>query len=280
MTATKLTRKCVEKIWGRRDLPDMFAGLGAGDEPLGEIWFEHPERRDAELLVKYLFTSEKLSIQVHPGDEAAVAAGFSRGKDEAWYLLSAEPDASIGIGLKREMMSAELASAASDGSIADLLDWRPGAAGDVYYSPAGTIHALGSGLSLIEIQQNSDVTYRLYDYGRPRELHVEAAVAVARPEPYRWRCTPHLLADGRTILAEGRAFVLEHWRGSRSGTLHPEEGRPVWLVPTAGGGEIAGAALEPGDVWLVDDECRFAVDEACELLVAYPDSGVIASLVR
>lgn len=269
----QLIAKQVEKIWGRRDLPEMFGGYYAGDEPLGEIWYEHPDSCDGELLVKYLFTSEKLSIQVHPNDEAAARAGHKRGKDEAWIVLRADPGAVIGIGLRERVSREALTRAALDGAIEDLLDWRPAAPGDIYYSPAGTIHALGPGLVLIEIQQNADLTYRLYDYGRPRELHLDQGVAVSNPEPYVSPVQAHQRADGREILAEGQAFVLERWHGAVSGMLLPEPQRPLWLVPVSGRGRIAGAALEPGTVWLVEGAEPIALDKNSELLIAYPGAA-------
>ncbi len=275
----QLIAKQVEKIWGRRDLPQMFGGHYGGDEPLGEIWYEHPDGRDGELLVKYLFTSEKLSIQVHPDDEAAARAGHRRGKDEAWIVLRAEPGAVIGIGLRERVGKEALTRAALNGAIEDLLDWRPAAAGDVYYSPAGTIHALGPGLALIEIQQNTDLTYRLYDYGRPRELHLDKGVAVSNPEPYVSPVQTYLRADGREILADGQAFVLERWHGAVSATLVPEPQRSLWLVPVSGSGRIAGAPLEPGSVWLVEGAEPIALDEAAELLIAYPGAAVRETLL-
>ncbi len=274
MAAVQLIAKQVEKIWGRRDLPEMFGGYYRGGEPLGEIWYEHPDGRDGELLVKYLFTSEKLSIQVHPNDEEAARAGHKRGKDEAWIVLRAEPGAVIGIGLRERVGREALTRAALDGAIEDLLDWRPAVEGDIYYSPAGTIHALGPGLALIEIQQNADLTYRLYDYGRPRELHLDAGVAVSNAEPYVSPVQAYLRADGREILAEGQAFVLERWHGAVSGMLLPEPQRPLWLVPVSGRGRIAGAPLEPGSAWLVEGAEPIVLDEASELLVAYPGAAV------
>jgi mannose-6-phosphate isomerase len=279
MTAVQLIAKQVEKVWGRRDLPEMFGGSYGGDEPLGEIWYQHPDGRDGELLVKYLFTSERLSIQVHPNDEEAARAGHKRGKDEAWIVLRAEPGAVIGIGLRERVGREALTRAALDGAIENLLDWRPAAAGDIYYSPAGTIHALGPGLTLIEIQQNADLTYRLYDYGRPRELHLDEGVAVSNPEPYVSPVQPHLRADGREILAEGQLFVLERWRGAMSGHLQPEPQRPLWLVPVSGSGRVGSAPLEPGDVWLVEGAEPIALDESSELLVAYPGAAVLETLL-
>jgi mannose-6-phosphate isomerase len=246
MASRRLNARPVERVWGRRTLPANFP-RPAGDEPVGEIWFEAPA--GAELLVKYLFTSERLSIQVHPDDEAARRLGLPRGKDEAWYVLDAEPGAVIGLGLTHEVSRDALRDAALDGSIEALLDWRPVKAGDCFYSPAGTIHAIGGGLALIEIQQNLDLTYRLYDYGRPRELHLEEALAVARPGPW----TPPV---GPT------AFALAHRRGGgvvRHGSV---------VVPIASGGAIDGAPLEAGSVWSVEGEAMLSGDVAA--LVACP----------
>jgi mannose-6-phosphate isomerase len=279
VTAVQLLAKQVEKIWGRRDLPEMFGGSYGGAEPLGEVWYEHPNGRDCELLVKYLFTSAKLSIQVHPNEEEARRAGHTRGKDEAWIVLQAEPGAVIGIGLRERVGSEALTRAALDGSIEDLVDWRPAAAGDIYYSPAGTIHALGPGLALIEIQQNSDVTYRLYDYGRPRELHLKEGVAVSNPEAYVSPVQAYLRADGREILAEGQAFVLERWHGAVAATLLPDPQRPLWLVPVSGTGRIGGAPLEPGSVWLVGSAEPVTLDEGSELLIAYSGAAVREALL-
>ena len=278
MSAVKLIEKRVEKIWGRRDLPAMFGGEWRGEEPLGEIWFEHPRGRDVELLVKYLFTSEKLSIQVHPDDQAAVAAGHKRGKEEAWVVLAAEPDAVIGVGLREPVSRERLRAAALDGSIEALVDWRPAAAGDGYYSPAGTVHALGPGLTLVEIQQNVDLTYRLYDYGRPRELHLDQGIEAANPIPYAAPTVLRSLGAGREILAEGRAFVLERWTNAE-GTLHATTERPVWLVPVAGGGSIAGELLAPGAVWLAEGEIRLSLDRGSELLAAYPGGELMERLL-
>ena len=121
MTATRLRAVPVERVWGRHDIPAGFPRLGQG-LPVGEIWFEPPA--DAPLLVKYLFTAERLSIQVHPDDAAARAGGFPRGKDEAWYIVDAEPGARIGLGLTHTVSREALCAAALDGSIETLLDWR------------------------------------------------------------------------------------------------------------------------------------------------------------
>jgi len=278
MTVTRLIEKRVEKVWGRRDLPEMFGGHYGGNEPLGEIWFEDPAG-DAELLVKYLFTSEKLSIQVHPGDHAAKRSGHARGKDEAWIILRAEPGATIGIGLRQPVSREQLRNAALDGSIEQLVDWRPAAAGDILYSPARTIHALGPGLTLIEVQQNVDVTYRLYDYGRPRELHLDQGIEVSQRGPYESPIKAYLRPDGRKILSQGLAFILERWSGPRTESLHGAVDRPVWLVPASGTGSISGKSMVPGSVWLADGNASLSLAEGSELFVAYPGKNVLDDLI-
>lgn len=280
MAATQLVARRVEKMWGRRDLPPAFGEVGEGEEPVGEIWFEHPDGEQPALLIKYLFTSEKLSIQVHPDDKAAWARGHSGGKDEAWLVLAADEDATIGIGLVEELDREALRAAAIDGRIEQLLDWRPAQAGDSYYSPAGTVHALGPGLTVVEVQQNVDLTYRLYDYGRPRELHLEEAVAVADAGPYVAPFESYEMSAGREILADGPAFVVERWRGAASGSLLAEPDRPVWIVPLDGpGGRIGGEALEPGTAWLADGPVELRVRSGSDTLIAYPGSGVRKDLL-
>ena len=189
------------------------------------------------MLVKHLFTSERLSVQVHPGDAQARALGHGHGKDEAWYVLVGRARrGDRDRARQRRCRAGALAEAARDGSIEQLIDWRPVAAGDFFYSPGGTIHAIGGGLSLIEIQQNLDLTYRFYDYGRPRELHVDEAVAVATPGPWSPSFAPVTLAPGRQVLAAGGRFVLERW--TAGGSLRGE----AVVVPIAAGGSIDGEA--------------------------------------
>lgn len=275
MPAVRLITKRIEKPWGRTCLWPGFDDVAAGGAPVGEVWFEQPDGSPPELLVKYLFTSEKLSIQVHPGDAAAQARGYPRGKDEAWVVLAAEPHAMIAIGTRTAMGRDELRAVAVDGSIEDKLCWKAVKAGDVYYLPAGTIHAIGDGLTLVEVQQNIDLTYRLYDYGRPRELHLEDGVAVANPVPYVAPHIPHAIAQGRMLLAAGPAFVLERWTGERRTVIRPDPGHPVWLIPLAGSGTIDASDFAPGGVWLVEDEAVLDVDDHAHLLVAYPGRDVI-----
>jgi mannose-6-phosphate isomerase len=231
-------------------------------------------------MVKYLFTSEKLSVQVHPDEAQAHASGFAGGKDEAWLLVEADPGATIGLGLKTGTDRSRLAAAARDGTIEGLLNWRRVGAGDFLYSPAGTVHALGPGLKLIEIQQNNDITYRLYDYDRSRELHVEQALAVARTEPYRLPFRPQILERGRQLLAARGRFVVERWRGRHSGALTTAVDAPLWIVPLAGSAEIDGEPAEAGSVWMVTDRSDIETSADCSLLLAYSGADVRSVLLH
>ena len=274
MNAVRLTTRRVEKPWGRRDLLPAFGDVPPGGAPVGEIWFEDPRGGGTPaLLIKFLFTSQKLSVQVHPDDAMARAAGHASGKEEAWLVLEAEPDASIGIGLRAPVDRARLRAAARDGSIDAMLDWRPARAGDYYYSPAGTIHSLGPGLKLVEVQQYADLTYRLYDFGRSRALHLDEAVAAADPAPYLPPFEPRRTSDGRLILAQGRKFVLERWNGPRQAMLRATADRPCWLIPVAGTIGLDEQPLAPGTVWLAEGEGAVALADDADLLVAY--SGAI-----
>jgi len=270
MSVTRLAARRVEKPWGRRDLLPPFGSVAEDAGPIGEIWFEDPRGGDGELLVKYLFTSEKLSIQVHPDDESARRRGHRFGKEEAWVILDAEADASIGIGLRAPIGAHELRQAAIDGAIEEMIEWHPVRRGDVYYSPAGTIHSIGAGLKLIEVQQNADVTYRLYDFGRPRELHLDEAVAAAAPQPFRPPFEPYEAERGRRILAEGLKFVLERWTGRHSARLGGSPDLPFWVIAVSSGGAIAGEPIEAGAVWLVEGQADLELAPDSDVLLAYP----------
>jgi len=211
----RLAAREVETPWGRDD--------GSGRK-VGEIWFEAADKRDLPLLVKYLFPEEKLSVQVHPDDEQARARGLANGKSECWYVVAAEPGARIGLGFERALEPEELRAAAVDGSIERLMTWHSAHAGDFFSVPAGTVHAIGGGLTLIEVQQPSDTTYRLYDYGRPRELHLDDAVAVAAAEPY----PAALRRSGSGVLLEGPHFSVARLE---AGDPDPLAGRARFLLP-------------------------------------------------
>jgi mannose-6-phosphate isomerase len=257
------------------------ASPGRGEpDPLGEIWFERPQgnRQDA-LLVKYLFTSEPLSIQVHPADSAAHATRQSCGKDEAWLILEAAPGAKIGLGFQDSYSKDRIARAAADGSLAQLMDWRPVAAGDVYYSPAGTVHSLGAGLALIEIQQNIDLTYRFFDYGRNRELHLEAALAAANLASRPTRSHPEPISESRTVLARGAKFTVEKLGAGSVGTLGASRDQPLWLVPLGAGVESGTVRLEVPGVWIAEAPVPLSIAAEGALLVAYSGNKIRRILV-
>ena len=205
---TGLETRMVEKVWGRDELPGRFEAPTG--KRIGEIWFEPPPELDS-LLVKYLFTSEKLSVQVHPSDVDAQPGEM--GKDECWIVLDAQPGARLAIGFDKAVTPDQMAKAALDGTIESLLTWHEPKVGDIFYLPAGTVHAIGPGLSLIEVQQNSDTTFRLYDYGRPRELHLERAIAVARgaPQPSEHKSS---VEERGTILVDGPYFRIDKIKGA------------------------------------------------------------------
>ena len=268
MPAIELRRRPVERIWGRDALPPPFGTLGGRGEAIGEIWFEAPAR-EPELLVKYLFTSQPLSVQVHPDAAEARRRGLRSGKDEAWLILDAEPGAAIGLGLKEALPRDALRAAALSGEVERLLDWRPVAPGDIIYAPAGTIHAIGAGLSLIEIQQNCDVTYRLWDYGRNRELQVEDAVRAAHARPCRSHAAPGFVGEGREIAVEGEHLVVERWTGERTVGITAADGRSVFLVAATDSGHVDNRPLSAGTAWLVEGRCRIRLSGGAQLLVAY-----------
>ena len=160
MAIERASVQVVRKPWGRTDLRP-WSGIEAFHDAVGELWFQRVDKNapDPALLLKLLFTNEPLSIQVHPDDAFARSMGLPNGKTEAWYILSAAPDAQAAVGLKRRVTPQELHASIRDGSIADLVQWRPGLKGDTIFVPAGTIHAIGAGIVLAEIQQHSDATF-------------------------------------------------------------------------------------------------------------------------
>lgn len=258
MLTPKLTPHYIEKPWGRTDLPSMFpAAVG---RRIGEVWFESADDRDLPLLVKYIFASERLSIQVHPNDAEARARGLTRGKEEIWYILDCEPSATLGIGLTRSMTAQQFRAAAEDGSIEQWIDWKPVKPGDCYFIPAGTVHAIGAGITLAEIQQNADVTYRLYDYGRPRDLHLDDGVAVSRLTPYERAPIEAPLGQARCLVSDTEApFSLELVQWTDDQSLVVPNGKSLWFTPLSGAGEINGTEWEKGDCLLLEGNCTFSV---------------------
>ena len=249
MTLTKLNTKIVDKPWGRFGIDPRF---GADPkEQIGEIWFEAADGRPLEVMVKYLFTTERLSIQVHPDDATAHARGKRSGKTECWIVLEASDDAELGIGTKRVVAADELIAAARDGSIVDLIDWRKPKVGDFIYNPAGTIHALGAGLTVLEVQQAVDLTYRLYDYGRPRELHLDEARDVVHAEPHHDPLDGPIDRNRTRILADQGPFGLAWCHRSAPPIGARAE---LQLLPIDAPMTVDGTALNPGECGLYDGD--------------------------
>ena len=227
-----LKPKFAARIWGKLDLKPWYQDTGIA-EKVGEAWLTGPECvvatgplagrtldqvakqfpgqfGDGEfpLLVKMLFPSDKLSVQVHPNDEEARKIGLPRGKTECWYVLEAEPNATVACGLKHGVTLEDVRSAILDGSLEDKLEMVPVAVGDMVFVDAGTVHAIGPGVTLLEVQQTCDVTYRLFDYGRPRDLHLDEGLAVVKVKTAAGKIEPQ---DETTYkrLIETKYFIVD-----------------------------------------------------------------------
>ena len=238
---TRLPSTTYEKLWGT---PLTEPWLKNPDHrKIGEVWFQASDQ--APLLVKLLFTSDRLSVQVHPDDAYAALHENSRGKTEMWHVLRADPGAQVALGLKETISRERLREVSLSGEIEHLLTWMPAREGDTFYVPAGTIHAIGGGLVLCEIQQISDVTYRLYDYGRPRELHLDRGADIADPGPYT---APPPSQHG--LLAQGPYFRTERLDVDGSATSSARPVNSIYVM-VKGEGTIAGQPFVAGEAWEV-----------------------------
>lgn len=264
-----LPTRMVEKPWGRDSLPAPFAGTDG--RRIGEIWFEPPAVLP-DLLVKYIFTSEKLSVQVHPSDAQTRADGLgNRGKEECWLVVDAEPGARLGIGFDVPITGEAMRHAAQDGSIEDLLTWHDAAPGDFFYIPANTVHAIGAGISLIEVQQNSDITYRLFDYGRPRELHLDAGIGVADGRPYPAAHRAHAPIGSAAALVDGPLFRLDQVVGGIDDAVRGRyAGDPVLVIPRSGTVSVDGEPVGAGQCGLAASIDGVDVAAGVTCLVAQP----------
>jgi mannose-6-phosphate isomerase len=199
------------------------------------------------ILAKILSTQDKLSVQVHPDGECGV------GKTEMWHILNAAPGAQIALGFKQPIGAEALRAAALSGEIEHLLRWIPVSAGQTYFVPAGTIHAIGAGITICEVQQNSDITFRLYDYGRPRELHLDRALEVADLDSWRHpgASLAHDLPDGWKRLAECRHFVTDSREVEGHLDYVASLSRFELLIVLEGSGQLNGEPFDKFDGWLL-----------------------------
>jgi mannose-6-phosphate isomerase len=207
------------------------------------------------LLTKFLFPHEKLSVQVHPDDEAARRAGQPCGKTECWYVAHAKPGAQIALGLKSGATRAQFEQAIQQQRAEELLNWINVFPGEMIYVAGGTVHTLGPGSIIVETQQQSDTTYRLYDYGRPRELHLKeglAAVKESVPSGKVIRRAP-MVVDGtknrRSPLVASPFFVVDMFelKGPQEFRTRDEAGKSSVqiLVAVEGCGIVEALGTEP-----------------------------------
>ena len=233
-----------EKVWGKTHLEPWFRD---SKSPIGDVWYL--TGRELPLLVKLVFTSERLSVQVHPDD----GEGGPRGKTEMSYILDAQPGAAIALGFRDPITRKRLLESARTGEIEQLVNWFPVKAGETYFTAAHTVHAVGAGIVLCEIQRNSDVTYRLYDYGRPREIHVEKAAAIADLGVHPGAANPTPISTDCDELVRCRYFVTELVRLAPGAPHTPTpEVCQMWIC-LEGRGAIAGEPFQPGEVWLLPE---------------------------
>ncbi len=236
-----LTPSFREKVWGTTHLAPWYPD---SRERIGEVWFMSDE--SLPLLVKLIFTSDRLSVQVHPDDAYAAAHGQARGKTEMWHILRREAGAQIALGFRERLSRERIRRAAETGEIERLLQWIDVAPGNTFLTPAGPVHAIGAGIVLCEIQQNSDITYRLYDYGRPREVHLEQALEVLRLEPH-----PGNEPRRGSILASCEYFTTEELVLNGAVDYQPDPNRFQLLIVVEGCGRLAGQFFQAGEVWHV-----------------------------
>jgi mannose-6-phosphate isomerase len=272
MTVEQARVRLLPKPWGRTDLRP-WNGYHDPGAAMGELWFERTDTRAPcpGLLLKLIFTSAPLSIQVHPDDVFARSIGLAHGKCEAWHVLSADAGAEIALGLKHRLTPTQLRASIGDGSIAEQIQWRAARTGDTTLVAPGTIHAIGAGLVILEIQQRSDATFRLFDYGRGRELHIDAAVAAATADRAERQPSPRKLTAARTLLAASPHFVLERLALPPESVWNLNATGETWLFILSGRAWAGAIDMQTGSaVFLEADRTRVAVgSDGLEGLVAY-----------
>ena len=262
-----------ERPWGLRDLRPVYTKIVK--EPIGESWLTWHDNRIANgpfagrtlgdiateykralvgsaavcedrfpLLVKFLFPSEKLSVQVHPDDAAARQAGEPCGKTECWYVLDAQPGAQVALGLKTGTTIANFEASIRENRAEELLNWINVYAGDMLFVAAGTVHTIGGGMVLVETQQTSDITYRLYDYGRPRELHFEDGIAAIKLETRAGKVI-HQSDDDPNVLVRSPFFQVEKLKLAAPVYTPVTPDSPHIIVAIGGSGIVESPGMEP-----------------------------------
>lgn len=283
MEILRLIPACKSYIWGGEKLPERY-GKNVDFRPVAESW-ELSFHKDGKtrltdgrtleealspallgtacaafpffpVLIKLIDAKQNLSVQVHPDDTYALANENSFGKTEAWYIVEADEGAGIYLGFNRDVTREELERAIREETLTDLLNFYPVKAGECYFIPAGTIHAIGAGCLICEIQQNSNLTYRVYDYGRrdkdgnPRELHVEKALRVANLKKYE-KLAPYAAQNGEEVLASCQYFHSTRLVVNGEGSTRTDAGSFKCLVCVRGAGHIGTHAVKAGDSLLI-----------------------------
>ena len=302
----RFQRVFLEKVWGGRALEKLGMELPP-DQPIGETWEivdregensvvasgthvgrtlgelvqKHPEpllglakpNRQGRfpLLVKFIDAAQDLSVQVHPDDASAARVGNgAEGKTEAWYILDADPKATLYLGPEEGVAPEVLASALGTAEMIPLLKNYRARPGEAIGVAGGTVHAIGAGVTLLEVQQNSDTTFRIYDWdrlgldGQPRETHLEEARQVAElgksapsPVPPRWRKEGPGVERADLVLSP--YFRMERWQQEREHRLRPDDQFRIVAVVDGGGFMVSKSgredSLRPGDVVLLPADC-------------------------
>jgi mannose-6-phosphate isomerase len=262
-----------ERPWGSLDLRPIYTKVVK--DPIGESWLTWEDNRVANgpfagrtlgdlckqfgrglvgraacsedrfpLLVKFLFPGDKLSVQVHPDDAQARAQGKPCGKTECWYVLRAQPGAQVALGLKSGVTLAEFQQSIHETRAEELLNWVDVHAGDMLYVAAGTVHTIGGGMVLVETQQTSDITYRLYDYGRPRELHIADGLAATKLHTHAGKVIRRA-GDESGMLVRSLFFQVEKMKLRDVLNAEVSPGSPHVVVALNGSGIVESHGMEP-----------------------------------
>jgi mannose-6-phosphate isomerase len=262
-----------ERPWGVRDLRPIYTKIVK--EPIGESWLTWGDsciangplagrklgdiarhyKRDLvgsvavledrfPLLIKFLFPAEKLSVQVHPDNAGAQRVGQPYGKTECWYVLDAKPGAQVALGLKPGVTLAEFETSINKNRAEDLLNWIEVQPGDMLYVAAGTVHTIGGGMVLVETQQSSDITYRLYDYGRGRELHIKEGIAAIRLDARAGKVVLRE-SDDPNLLVRSPFFQVEKMTLAAPLEASGSRESPQILVAIEGAGVVESPGMAP-----------------------------------
>jgi mannose-6-phosphate isomerase len=323
ISPSRLAPRFVPRIWGSRSLGPLFDSAQAASEPIGEVWLTgdlctfqsgplagrslgeswpglSAEWKGSRLqsspripvLVKFIFPEEKLSVQVHPDDEYArqhEAAAGGTGKTEMWYAVAARPDAELRLGIEPGVTAESFRRAVTDGNVEQCLTRFSVKTGDTFFVPPGSAHTIGPGMLLCEVQEHSDITYRVFDYNRrqpdgsPRPLHIRQALDVLNFGPQQCRKVEGVQVQQdlvrKTYLAACSYFAAETWEfcGAADGKTCPDRFELVVLL--AGHGRIQWRSetmpYNSGEAWLLPaalGEYRLVAQSATKLLRTYvPD---------